>query len=92
MKSISKSTALPRVRHGEEDDEEETPEITATLIRRSHCQYSSTMYLTCMKTTSLVLKISPGTQNRSVVLTVASTGKICGNARVMRRPVTAKSS
>ena len=39
--NIQVYSLAPTQTHGEEDDEEETPEITATLIRRSHRQYSS---------------------------------------------------
>ena len=36
----------PTHRHGEdEDDQENTPDISATLIRRSHCHYPSTLLL-----------------------------------------------
>ena len=36
----------PTQTHSEdEDDQENTPEIAATLIRRSHRHYSSTLYL-----------------------------------------------
>ena len=35
----------PTQTHGEEDDEKETPVITATLIHLSHRQYSNMLYL-----------------------------------------------
>ena len=44
--NIQVYSLAPTQSHGEdEDDQENTPEIDATLVRRSHRHFSSTMYL-----------------------------------------------
>ena len=44
--NIQVYSLAPTQDHGEyKDDEEDTPDIAATLLRRSHRKYSSTMYL-----------------------------------------------
>ena len=45
-KLIFKCTILPQHRtHGEEEEEETRPDIAATLVRRLHRYYESTLYL-----------------------------------------------
>ena len=61
----------PSQTHGEEEEEETRPDIAATLLRRSHRNYKSTLYLNISPTS----KISPATVNRFNVPIVASTGK-----------------
>ena len=44
--NIQVYSLLPTQSHGEEDNaEHETPDISATLIRRSHRKHPSTLYL-----------------------------------------------
>ena len=45
--NIQVYSLAPTQSHSEdEDNEENTPEIAATLLRRSHLHYTSTLYLT----------------------------------------------
>ena len=75
--NIQVYSLAPTQTHGSnEEDDEETPDIATTLIRRSHRHYSSTLYLssTSTKTTSPISKTWPGIVNLSVVRAAASTG------------------
>ena len=52
-----------------------TPEIAASLLRRSHRHFQALSTWTNTKTISHISKISPGTPNSSAVLVAVNTGR-----------------
>ena len=78
--NIQVYSLAPTQSHSEdEDNEENTSEITANLLRCSHHHYSSTLYLSLYENHFFILKTWPSTVNPSAVQDVASTG----NAQVI---------
>ena len=57
--NIQVYSLAPTHNHGEEDDQENAPDIAATLCRRSHRDYDSTLYLKYRNIPFAVLLLYP---------------------------------
>ena len=91
MKSILKCTVF-RPHKPTVKTRTNTPEIAATLLRRSHRHFQALSTWTNTKTISRISKISPGTPNPSAVPVAVNTGRNRPDWIDTKRPVTAKSS
>ena len=90
--NIQVYSLAPTHNHGEEDDQENAPNIAATLRhRRSHRDYAGTLYLNLYENHFSYIKDPARCSKSFAVLSVASTGRNHPDWIDTKRPVTEKS-
>ena len=91
--NIQVYSLAPIQAHSEDkDNEENTPEIVATLLRRSHRRYSSTIYLNLYENHFSYIKYLSRYSKSFCCSRLVITGKKASGWIDTRRPVMAKSS